>query len=176
MSTLKRVWRSAQLLVGFHRDRSGRKRDSVRVWQPTDGSASIDPDPGEREALMIVRRGDAEPPRDLQVRLRPDRIMLRRDPGVGWDRIIVEETGVAVRAGDGWIVIRADGSISREQAGDLTFLESDGAVLKTAGSVEAMMSGDGVELTRRTPTTIAAISEDGILAAPRVRKDDPDDS
>ena len=59
MSTLKRVWRSAQLLVGFHRDRSGRKRDSVRVWQPTDGSASIDPDPGEREALMIVRSGDA---------------------------------------------------------------------------------------------------------------------
>ncbi len=175
MSALKRVWRSAQLFVGFHRDRTGRKRESVKIWQPTDGSASIDPNPDEREALMIVRSGDTEQPRDVQVRLQPDRIMFRRDQGAGWNRIIVEETGVAVEIDGSWIVIRADGSVSREQGGDLTFLESDGAVLKTTGSVEAMMSGDGVELTRRTRTTIAAISEDGILAAPRVRGSTPDD-
>lgn len=48
-----------------------------------------------------------------------------------------------------------------------TYVESDGAVLKKTEFVDAMMSGDGVELSRRTPTTIAAICEDGVLAKSR---------
>ncbi len=60
--------------------------------------------------------------------------------------------------------ISADGSAAHERDGDMTYVESDGAVLKKTEFVEAMMSGDGVELSRRTPTTVAAITEDGVLA------------
>ncbi|WP_156916746.1 hypothetical protein [Leisingera aquimarina] len=93
--------------------------------------------------------------------------MLRRDPGAGWEGIVVEETGLSVQVNGTWIRILADGSVSREADGDTTYLEADGAVLKKTKFAEAMVSGDGVELTRRTDTTIAAIRHDGVIAKSR---------
>jgi len=66
-----------------------------------------------------------------------------------------------------WININADGSIAHDLDGDMTYVEADGAVLKKTQYVDAMMSGDGTELSRRTPTTIAAITADGVIAKGR---------
>lgn len=59
---------------------------------------------------------------------------------------------------------KSDGSVQHERDGDMIYVESDRAVLKKTEFVEAMMSGDEVELSSRTPTTITAIRKDGVLA------------
>ncbi|UWQ44036.1 hypothetical protein K3718_21325 (plasmid) [Leisingera aquaemixtae] len=162
-----RVWRSAQLYIGFHRDQSGRKRDTAKVWPPKNANATIHSDPEAQEAFVVVKAADQEEPRDVQIKLRPDQIVLRRDPGTGWEGVVVDEFGLAVQVNGAWIRILPDGSVSREVEGDTTYLEADGAVLKKTQFAEAMMSGDGVELTRKTDTTIAAIRHDGVVAKSR---------
>lgn len=164
---IHRVWRAAQLYIGFHRDPSGRKRDTAKVWPPKNGNATLHSDPEEQEAFVVLKAADPKDPRDVQIKLRPNHIVLRRDPGAGWEGIVVEEAGLSVQVKGTWIRIRADGSVSREAEGDTTYLEADGAVLKKTTFAEAMVSGDGVELTRRTDTMIAAIRHDGVIAKSR---------
>jgi hypothetical protein len=115
----------------------------------------------------VVKAADRAGPRDVQVKLHPDNIVLRRDSGPSWEGVVVEDHMISVQVAGAWVRIRADGSVAHERDGDMTYVESDGAVLKKTEFVEAMMSGDGVELSRRTPTTIAAITEDGVLAKSR---------
>ena len=62
---------------------------------------------------------------------------------------------------------KVDGTITRETDDDTTYIKADGSVLKMTEYVEAVMSGDGVELSRRTHDNIAAISEDGVIAKGR---------
>jgi len=162
-----RVWKSAQLYIGFHRDPKGNQRAQAKVWPPKNGSATIHPNPEAQEVFLVVKTADKVEPRDVQVKLRPDKIVLRRDPGVGWEGVVVEDHMISVQVNGTWIRISADGSVAHDLNGDMTYVESDGAVLKKTEFVEAMMSGDGVELSRRTPTTIAAIREDGVLAKSR---------
>ncbi len=63
--------------------------------------------------------------------------------------------------------VKVDGAITRETDEDTTHIEADGSVLKKTEYVDAMMSGDGVALSRRTLDTIAAITEDGVIAKQR---------
>jgi hypothetical protein len=46
-------------------------------------------------------------------------------------------------------------------------VEADSFVLKKPELVEASMSADGVELKRRTPDSIAAVSKDSVIAKAR---------
>ena len=61
------------------------------------------------------------------------------------------------------IRINHDGSIIL----DTTWVEADSFVLKKPELVEASMSADGVELKRRTPDSIAAVSKDSVIAKAR---------
>ncbi|WP_299775912.1 hypothetical protein [uncultured Tateyamaria sp.] len=63
--------------------------------------------------------------------------------------------------------VKVDGAITRQTDDDTTYIEADGSILKMTEYVEAMMSGDGVKLSRRTPDNIAAITEDGVIAKGR---------
>ncbi|MBT2132657.1 hypothetical protein [Aliiroseovarius lamellibrachiae] len=164
---IRQTWRSAQLYIGFHRDPKGNQRAQEKVWPPKNGNASIHPDPDTQEAFIVVKAADKDAPRDVQIKLHPNKIVLRRDPGVSWEGIVVDDYMISVQVGGAWVRISADGSISHERDGDMTYVEPDGAVLKKTEFVEAMMSGNGVELSRRTPTTIAAISKDGVIAKSR---------
>lgn len=165
--TIRQTWRSAQLYIGFHRDQKGNKRDEAKVWPPKNASATIHADPEVQEAFVVVKPADKTNPREVQIKLRPDQIVLRRDPGDAWEGIVVTDTSVSVQVNGIWVHIRPDGAISHELDGDTTFVESDGTVLKKTEFVEASMSGDGVELTRRTDDTIAVIGENGVMAKAR---------
>ncbi len=167
--SIARVWKSAQLYIGFHRDPKGNQRAQAKVWPPKNGNATIHPNPEEQEAFLVIKAADKDAPRDVQIKLRPDKIVLRRDPGVSWEGVVVEDDLISVQVNGAWVRIKADGSVAHELNGDMTYVESDGSVLKKTEFVDAMMSGDGVELSRRTPTTIAAITEDGVLAKSRER-------
>ncbi|SLN69962.1 hypothetical protein ROA7450_03803 [Roseovarius albus] len=116
---------------------------------------------------MTACSSEPAAPRDVQIKFRSDKIVLRRDPGISWQGIVVEDGLISVQVGGTWVRINSDRSVAHERDGGMTYVESDGAVLKKTEFVEAMISGDGVELSRQTPTTIAAIREDGVLAKSR---------
>lgn len=165
--TFRRIWRSAQLYIGFHRDPSGRRRSEAKVWPPKNGNATLHDDPNEQEAFLVIKSADKSDPRDVQVKLHPDKIVLRRDEGFGWQGLVVEDGQISAQVNGTWIRIKSDGSVAHDLDGDMTFVEADGAVLKKTEFVEAQMSGDGVELSRRTKTSIAAIRHDGVVAKAR---------
>jgi hypothetical protein len=164
---LHRVWKSAQLYIGFHRDQRGNVRPEAKVWPPKNGSASIHNDPAEQEVFLVVKSADKACPRDVQLKLHPDKIVLRRDAGAGWQGVVVEDGLISVQVNGTWVRIKADGSIAQDIDGDLTYIEADGSVLKKTEFVDATMSADGVELSRRTDDSIAAIKHDGVVAKAR---------
>ena len=100
----------------------------------------------------------------MQVKLRPDKTVLRRYPGDSWEGVVVEDHIISVQVNGVWVRVKADGSVSHELEGDMTYVESDESVLKKTEFVDAMMSTNGVELSHRAPTTITVITEDGVLA------------
>lgn len=166
-SQAKRIWKSAQLYIGFHRDQSGQRRTSVKVWPPKNANASIHSNPEEQEAFLVVKSEDRQNARDVQIKLRQDKFVLRRDAGEAWEGIIVEDHMVSIQVNGTWIRIMGDGSISHAKGSDTTYVEADGSVLKKTEYVEAMMSGDGKKLTRRTHDNISAIDETGIVSKAR---------
>ena len=95
---LKSGWKSARLLIAFHRSRSGERHDEPRLWRPKDGSAALPTGP-EKEVFVVVR-GEGEAG-DVQIRMQPDRIVLRRDEdAIGWTGIQADHHGVSVLVGD----------------------------------------------------------------------------
>ena len=116
---------------------------------------------------MVVKIAQREPNQDVQIKLRSDKIVLRRDYPDAWNGVLVSENSVSVAVAGITIWINHDGPITRESGTDTTWVEADGSVLKKTELVEARMSVDGVELKRRTPDNIAAISKDGVIATAR---------
>lgn len=166
-SAVRRVWKSAQLYIGFHRDPEGQKRDTPHVWPPKNAHATIYGDPGEQEVFLVLKSADGDSDQDIQIKLRPDMIVLRRDFAEAWEGIKIDENTVAVKVGDVSIRINQDGSITREDGDSTTWVEADGGVLKKTEFVEASMSRDGAELTRRTADNLTAITERGMVSKDR---------
>ena len=166
-SKTRRVWKSAQLLVGFHRDSEGEPRDTPFVWSPKNGYASIHRDPDERETFVELTGAEGDPDQDIQIKLRPDMIVLRRDLKEAWQGIKIDGFSVSVRVGATHIRVGYDGSIIREDGEGTTWIEADGGVLKATEFVDASMSGDGMELTRRTPDGLSVITVQGVLSKQR---------
>ncbi len=167
----RQVWKSVQLYVGFHRDPAGRKRDTAKVWPPKNANASIGQDPDERETFLVVKTAARKEPRDIQVKLRPDKIVLRRDEGPAWQGVIIGDYTIDIQVNGRWVHVCADGSVRQEIGDDITWIEADGAVLNKTEFAEATMSGDGENLARRTQSNVSAISSDGVVSRQR-RKDE----
>lgn len=163
----RRVWKSAQLCIGFHRDRDGKLRDESHVWSPKNTSATIHRNPKEQETFLVVKSAENDCDQDIQIKLRPDMIVLRRDFKDAWAGVKIDAFAVSVKVGNLSIRINHDGSIRREDGECTTWVEADGSVLKKTEFVDATMSGDGTELTRRTPENIVAITRGGVISKDR---------
>ena len=175
LTPIKSAWKSAQLLIAFHRNKDGRRRQDPRLWSPKNGVAGVTDDPKAKESVLVVRgHGDAG---DVQIKLHPDKIILRRDPeAIGWSGLQVDHYGVRVLVGDVWITVQADGSIKREVEGaadDESWLEADGSYIRIAPEVEIEVTGDGRKMTRRTAERLDVIDGERVLAGPRPRDDRP---
>ena len=114
-----------------------------------------------------MKSADGDVDQDIQIKLRPDMIVLRRDDKSAWEGVRIDALSVSVKVGDISIRVGHDGSVTREDSDSVTWLEADGGVLKKTEFVEASMSGDGTELTRRTPENLAAITARGVLSRDR---------
>lgn len=153
------VWKSAQLYIGFHRDPKGRQRSAPKVWPPKDARARIHADPDIQETFLMLKSADGDADQDVQIKLRPDMVVLRRDYDGGWEGIIADAHSVAVKVGGV--------SITREDGDSTTWVEADGGVLKKTEFVESAVYSDGMEMTRRTPDNLTAITPRGLLSKDR---------
>ncbi|WP_120633524.1 hypothetical protein [Ruegeria sp. EL01] len=169
-SAIRRVWKSAQMYIAFHKDQNKRQRDEPKFWPPKNGSASLHDDTAEQEAIVVVKTADPDETRDVQIKLHPNRIVVRRDAESRWQGVAVDDHSVTVRMADNTIIeIRHDGSIKRRGAEDETHVEADGSIFKWTEFAEAHMTGDGIEMSRRTDDRIAAITHDGVVDRARKR-------
>ena len=157
-------------LSGFIRIRKASRATQPKLWPPKNGSASIHGDPSAQEAIVVVKAADPEAAQDVQIKLHPNRIVVRRDADAWWQGVAVDEHSVTVRMADNTIIeIRHDGSVKRRSAEDETHVEADGSIFKFTEFAEAHMTGDGVEMTRRTEDRIATITADGVVDRARKR-------
>jgi len=164
---VRQTWKSAQLYIGFHVDPQGKKRQIPKVWPPKNANATIHNDPTEQEAFVVVKNVTGDAARDVQIKLHPEQIVLRRGSDDAWKGILVTEHSVTVAVAGISIKIDYNGTITREDGSDTTWIEANGSVLKETEFVVATMSGDGVDLARRTSDSIAVISETGVLSKAR---------
>ena len=149
----KRIWKTAQLYIGFHRDPQGRRRQTARTWRPKNANATIHPDPSEQEAFVVLKSSDNSSLEDVQVKFRSDKVILRRDADMAWQGIQIDPMGVIVQQADGTRVkVWYDGSVTRATATDRTTIEVDSSVFKKTRYAEAYMSGDGSAVEISTPT------------------------
>lgn len=168
--TARRVWKSATMYIAFHKDQSKKPRNEPKFWPPKNGSASLHGDPAEQEAIVVVKAANPEDNQDVQIKLHPDRIVVRRDAEFWWQGVAVDDHSVTVRMADNTIIeIRHDGSVKRRSAEDETHVEADGSIFKWTEYAETTMTGDGVEMTRRTEDRITAITCDGVVDRARNR-------
>ena len=169
-SAIRRVWKSAQMYIAFHKDQKKRKREEPKLWPPKNGSASLHDDIAEQEAIVVVKAADAEDTQDVQIKLHPNRIVVRRETDKWWQGVAVEEDTIRVRMADGtYITIEYDGRIKRYGHDDHTYVEADGSIFKHTAYAESHMTGDGVEMSRRTEDRIASITHDGVVDRARKR-------
>lgn len=99
--------------------------------------------------------------------MRPDTIEMTRSYQGAWNAVSVDEFHVTVNVAGIKIRIGHDGTVIREDETSGTWIEADGGVLKKSEEVEASISSDGMELTRRTPDNLSVIAEQGVLSRQR---------
>lgn len=169
-----RKWRSACLLVGFHRNRAGVRREKPFFWSPDKAHAGIGDDPQHSETVCVVSSVTGNRDEDVQIKLHPDKIVLRRGQEDCWTGIIVTDTDVQVQVAGKWIRIGHDGRVELKTDLDTTSVEADGSVLKELDGVWATMSGDGSKISSSTEHVVSSISPRGVLQKIRGGSAKPD--
>jgi hypothetical protein len=168
-SQARSIWDRAQMFIAFHRDPARKKRSEPYLWPPKDANAGLRPDIEDQETFVHVRGADEAD--NVQLKLRSNAIIARREPGRGWSGIEVNDHSVRVLVGEVWLEIGPDGSVKRESDGgtSTTFLEGDGSIIKITEDAEVCVSADSAEITRRTEDRLDVVRADGIMSTPRKR-------
>ena len=163
------VWERAQMFIAFHRDPERKKRETPYLWPPKDACAGLREGITDQECFVHLRGSDRAD--DVQIKLRPNAIVARREPGCGWSGIEIDDYGVRVLVGEVWIEIDPLGGVTREAAdgASTTSLDWDGSILQLTEAAEVCVSADGERITRRTAERLDVVTGDGILSSARKR-------
>lgn len=168
MSLAKRtagVWKSAQLLIAFHKDKNRQPRKEPRFWQPDNAFAGLRAKPEDQEAFVIVKGEDEAD--DMQIKLHPNNVVVRRDRPLGWSGILIGQDTIKVRIDGDLIEIAHDGAVKVTRDADTTYLEGDGSVIKVNPEAEILVSGDGSQMSRRTDDHFDAFTPEGFVSKKR---------
>ena len=161
-SPVHAVWKSAELLIAFHKNKKRERRDEPFLWRPKEAFARLLAKPEDQEAFVVLKGADDV--EDVQIKLHPDKVVIRRDQPIGWSGIIIEEHAVRVMVDNVWIRIDHNGSVVVERDAETTYLEGDGSIIKINPEAEIMVSSDGRRMSRRTEDQIDAFTEDGFVS------------
>ena len=155
------TWKSAELLIAFHRNKDGTARDMPFLWSPKATKVAHHQDVTKSETVVRIEATDE---RDVQMRLQGENIVIHRDEGAAWRGVAITDSQVSVKVGDVWITVGHDGSITRSVGEAKTFIEADGSILKIDGDAKVSVSADGATLTRATRDRIEAVSPEGLIS------------
>ena len=164
---VRAIWERAQLLIAFHRDPARKRRAAPYLWPPKGSSAGLRADTSEQETFVHMRGADRTD--DVQLKLRQNAIIARREPGRGWSGIEINDRCVRVLVGDVWVEIDPLGAIKREASDGAStiFLEFDGSIIKVTEEAEVRVSADNAEIARFTAERLDVVTADGITSRPR---------
>lgn len=169
-SPIRAVWKTAELMIAFHKNKKKERRDAPYLWRPKDAIARLMGKPEDQEAFIVLKGiGDAA---DVQIKLHPDKMVIRRDHVLGWSGIVIDEHSVKVLVDDDWIRIDPNGSVKIERDAETTYLEGDGSIIRISPDAEIIVSSDGQRMSRRTDEQIDAFTPEGFVS--RKRSIDPE--
>jgi hypothetical protein len=161
-SPVRAVWKSAELLIAFHKNKKREKRAEPFLWRPKEAFARLLAEPEDQEAFVVLKGADDV--EDVQIKLHPDKVVIRRDQPLGWSGIVIDEQTVRVKVDNIWVRIDNNGSVVVERDAETTYLEGDGSIIKINPEAEIMVSSDGRRMSRRTDSQIDAFTEDGFVS------------
>jgi hypothetical protein len=161
-SPVRAVWKSAELLIAFHKNKKREKRAEPFLWRPKEAFARLLAEPEDQEAFVVLKGADDV--EDVQIKLHPDKVVIRRDQPLGWSGIVIDEHNVRVKVDNVWVRIDHNGSVVVERDAETTYLEGDGSIIKINPEAEIMVSSDGRRMSRRTDSQIDAFTEDGFVS------------
>lgn len=155
------------MFIAFHFDPARKKRAEPYLWPPKNAAAGLRSDVGDQETFVHMR--GAEKADDVQLKLRANAIIARRDPGKGWSGVEINDHSVRVLVGDVWITIDPMGTVKREadDGASTTFLEFDGSIIQLTEEAQVCVSADGEKISRRTADRLDVVTGDGIMSTPR---------
>lgn len=161
-STVRAVWNSAELLIAFHKNKNREKRDEPFLWRPKEAFARLLAKPEDQEAFVVLKGADDV--EDVQIKLHPDKVVIRRDQLLGWSGIVIDEHTVRVKVDNVWVRIDNNGGVVVERDAETTYLEGDGSIIKINPEAEIIVSSDGRSMSRRSEGQIDAFTEDGFMS------------
>jgi hypothetical protein len=161
-SPVRAVWKSAELLIAFHKNKKREKRAEPFLWRPKEAFARLLAEPEDQEAFVVLKGADDV--EDVQIKLHPDKVVIRRDQPLGWSGIVIDEHTVRVKVDNIWVRIDNNGGVVVERDAETTYLEGDGSIIKINPEAEIMVSSDGRSMSRRTEAQIDAFTEDGFVS------------
>ena len=164
-SAIRAIWDRVQLLIAFHRDPARKVRPEPFLWPPNGATAGLRGDAEDQETFVHLRGVDRSD--DVQLKLRPDKIIARREVGKGWSGVEIDDGCVRVLVGDIWVEVGPDGSVTRRADDSTTYLEGDGAIIRLSEDAEILVSRDGRSITRRTAERIEGLTADGVVSRTR---------
>lgn len=150
------------MLIAFHKNKKREKRDEPFLWRPKDAFARLLAKPEDQEAVVVMKGVDNV--EDVQIKLHPDKVVIRRDQSLGWSGIIIDENVVRVKIDTVWVRVDQYGSVLVERDAETTYLEGDGSIIKINPEAEIMVSSDGRSMSRRTQDQIDAFTENGFIS------------
>ena len=101
------------------------------------------------------------------VQFQANKFTIRRNHPLGWSGIEVTECSVSVVVDNVLVTVYADGSVTKKEDAETTFLEADGTILKNTPWADIMVSGDGGNISRRTEDQLDAFTPDGFVSKKR---------
>ena len=161
-SRVRAVWQSAELLIAFHKNKKREKRAEPHLWRPKDAFARLLSKPDDQEAFVVLR--GVEEDADVQIKLHPDKLVVRRDRSSAWSGVIIQDDRVIVMVNGAWVHVDHDGGVKVERGDDTTFLEGDGSIIRIGPEAEITVSSDGRRMSRRTEYQLDAFTEDGFVS------------
>lgn len=164
-STVRAVWKSAELMIAFHKNKKKERRDTPYIWRPKDAIARLLAKPEDQEAFVVLKAEDGAA--DVQIKLHQDKIVIRRDHVLGWSGVVIDEHSVKVLVDGDLIRIDHDGAVKIERDAETTYLEGDGSIIRTSPDAEITVSSDGRTMSRRTGEQIDAFTPDGFISRKR---------
>ncbi|ABI93376.1 hypothetical protein [Roseobacter denitrificans] len=164
-SPIRAVWKTAELMIAFHKNKKKERRDEPYLWRPKDAIARLLSKPEDQEAFIVLK--GHEDAADVQIKLHPDKMIIRRDHVLGWSGIVIDDHSVKVLVDDDWIRIDHDGAVKIERDAETTYLEGDGSIIRTSPDAEIMISSDGQSMSRRTGEQLDAFTPEGFISRKR---------